>query len=98
MLGITSETAFRGAAITRVLTPRDAVVDVAVEAAAAAEVAVEMTTATVLSMLLAGTRTRTGNSPMINKGLPMTLALAAAQAVGATWGHAWDVDFTANKR
>ena len=57
-----------------------------------------MTTTTVPSMLLAGTRTRTGDSPMINKGLPVTLALAAAQAVGATWGHAWDVDFTANKR
>ena len=80
----------------RAQTHGDAVVDVAVEAAAAAEVAVEMTTTTVLSMLLAGTRTRTGNSPMISKGLQMMLALAKPQAVGATWGHAWDVDFTEN--
>ena len=81
----------------RVQTHGDAVVDVAVEAAAAVEVAVGVTTMTAPSMPLAGTGMQTGNSLKSNKRLPVTLAPAAAQVAEAAWGHAWDADFMENK-
>ena len=78
-------------------TPGDAVVDVAVEAAAAVEVPVGVTMMTVPSMPLAGTGMQTMNSLESNRQLPMTLAPAAAQAAEDAWDHAWDADFMENK-
>ena len=81
----------------RAQTHGDAVVDVAVEAAAAVEVAVGATTMTVPSMPLAGTGMQTMNSLKSNRQLPVTLAPAAAQAAEDAWDHAWDADFMENK-
>ena len=81
----------------RAQTHGDAAVDVAVEAAAAVEVAVGATTMTVPSMPLSGTGMQTGNSLKSSKRLPMTLAPAAAQAAEDAWDRVWDADFMENK-
>ena len=81
----------------RAQTHGDAAVDVAVEAAAAVEVAVGATTMTAPSMPLAGTVMQTMNSLKSNRQLPVTLALAAAQAAGDAWDRAWDADSMGNK-
>ena len=82
----------------RALTHGDAVVDVAVEVAAAvATEAVGATTMTAPLMPQAGTVTETTSRLKSNRQLLVTLVLAAAPAAGDAWDRAWDADSMGNK-